>query len=297
MPWPWSKNCTEPDGRAGPWRPGVVPTTAVRVVRFPITTVLAVVSARDVESVLTVRLAAPAEPAAGDAASGVNTAVSRSGDLEAVKVAWHVATALDGVITSPTQPLRGAPPSLKVTVPDGAPTVEPTTATRVTLWFVTGTAGDANFAGSSSPARVLKVIRAPVRVLGNITATMQWLFYYTPTYTKVLVLDISGASTSASASLSCQGRGCPFAKRTMKVAKVWRCGPKGKSLCSTGSLKLAAVFASRHLAVGSKITVMISRPNWIGRYYLFTIRARRGPSVKIACLAPGSTRPGVGCST
>jgi hypothetical protein len=43
------------------------------------------------------------------------------------------------------------------------------------------------------------------------------------------------------------------------------------------------------------VTVQILRPGWIGKYYLFTMRAGRGPKIKISCLAPGRTAPGRGC--
>jgi hypothetical protein len=58
---------------------------------------------------------------------------------------------------------------------------------------------------------------------------------------------------------------------------------------------LAPVFHNRRLAVGAQITVAITRPLWIGKYYQFTIRARRAPRVRIACLAPGAVRPRFGC--
>jgi hypothetical protein len=40
---------------------------------------------------------------------------------------------------------------------------------------------------------------------------------------------------------------------------------------------------------------LISHPSYIGKYYSFTVRARQQPTVKIACLAPESSLPGVGC--
>jgi hypothetical protein len=49
------------------------------------------------------------------------------------------------------------------------------------------------------------------------------------------------------------------------------------------------------LYVGTQITVQVIRPRWIGKYYTFTMRAAQGPRIQIACLAPGATRPGVGC--
>jgi hypothetical protein len=47
--------------------------------------------------------------------------------------------------------------------------------------------------------------------------------------------------------------------------------------------------------VGTQLTIRISHPGYIGKYYSFTVRARRSPALKIACMAPGSSLPGVGC--
>ena len=69
-------------------------------------------------------------------------------------------------------------------------------------------------------------------------------------------------------------------------------------MCNTnGTVDLIGPFRSRHLRVGTKISVLITRPDWIGKFYGFTIRGGRGPSIQISCLAPGKTRPGVGCTT
>jgi Invasin, domain 3/Bacterial Ig-like domain (group 3) len=158
--------------------------------------------------------------------------------------------------------------------------------------------GDSNFTGSTASAQLISVVPVPVHVLGIITSTMQWTFYYTPAYTKVLSLVVNGASAGATVLVKCHGRGCPFAKHSTAVAKTRRCGQKGKRRCPiAGSMDLAPAFHQHRLHLGSKITVVISRPEWIGKYYAFTIRARRGPSIQITCLAPGRTRPGVGCST
>ena len=158
--------------------------------------------------------------------------------------------------------------------------------------------GDPNFDGSTSAASTITVVPAPVRVLGVLTPAMQWTFRYTPGYTSVVALVLSGASTSATVAIGCRGRGCPFATRKMAVAKPRRCGQKGQRACPmSGSIDLAPSFRHRRLYVGARLTVVISRPNWIGKYYAFTIRARRGPSIQITCVGPGHNQPGVGCST
>ena len=54
-------------------------------------------------------------------------------------------------------------------------------------------------------------------------------------------------------------------------------------------------FGNHRLQVGAKVTIEITQPSWIGKYYTFTVRARKGPSISIGCIAPGKTRLGIGC--
>ena len=156
--------------------------------------------------------------------------------------------------------------------------------------------GDANFAGSSSPGEPVSAVPVPAHVAGTITSTMAWTFYFTPSYTQVRALLLNGVSTSATVGVECHGRGCPFANRATLVSRIKRCGPKTTRMCMTHrSIDLSRGFENGRLFVGARITVTIARPNWIGKYYEFTIRARRAPTIRTACLAPGGTRPGVGC--
>jgi hypothetical protein len=111
---------------------------------------------------------------------------------------------------------------------------------------------------------------------------MQWTFYFTPSYTTVVALQVQDAPAGAKVVVACTGKGCPFVKRTTAVAT-----PK--------TVDLQPEFGQHHLHVGSRITVEVVRPGWIGKYYSFTVRSRRGPSIDIDCLAPGGARPGIGC--
>ena len=156
--------------------------------------------------------------------------------------------------------------------------------------------GDANFTDSSSAVEPVSAVRAPTSVLGTITATMQWTFYYTPSYTKVTNLVVHGVPSAATVLVKCSGRGCPFAHHASALSKRTRCGKKNNGMCFTsGRFNITPGFASRRLAVGTRVTVEIIRPNWIGKYYRFTMRAHRGPRVQIACLAPGGSVPDAGC--
>lgn len=157
--------------------------------------------------------------------------------------------------------------------------------------------GDTNFRGSFALAQPMTVVKPPRRILGLITSTMQWNFYFTPTYTKVLALVVNAAS-GATVTTTCRKTGCPFAKKATLVTNTGLCAQRHTRTCAPhGWLDLALGFRDRRLAVGARITVAITRPGWIGKYYRFTIRAGRSPRIQIACLATGTTRPGVACRT
>ncbi len=137
---------------------------------------------------------------------------------------------------------------------------------------------------------------APTSVAGIVTSSMQWTFYYTPSYTVVRSLLLNGASSGATVVIKCQGSGCPFVHRAMVLSKGRRCGRNSRIGCFTaGAFNLTPSFAGRHLAVGAKVTISITRTNWVGKSYRFAVRAGRGPRVQIGCLAPGGGTPGVGC--
>ncbi|MGN6868180.1 MAG: Ig-like domain repeat protein [Solirubrobacteraceae bacterium] len=148
--------------------------------------------------------------------------------------------------------------------------------------------GDGNFNGSSSPVSQVSAASVPSTVLGTISATMQWAFYFTPKYTLVRNLVVNGVSPGASVVVKCQGRGCPFTRRATVLTKGKRCGRKAKRSClPPGTVNLTNSFTGRHLAVGARITVSIVRPSWVGKSYTFTVRPRRGPRVQIGSLPVG----------
>jgi hypothetical protein len=155
--------------------------------------------------------------------------------------------------------------------------------------------GDANFTGSSSPAAQVSAVPVPIGVLGTITSTMLWDFYYTPKYTLVRSLVVNAALAGSTVVVSCHGHGCPFAQHATVLARSARCGPKARMCFTSGRFNLTPGFAGRQLAISAQIAINIVRPNWVGKCYRFTVRSRRGPRVQIGCLAPGGSVPGVGC--
>lgn len=151
--------------------------------------------------------------------------------------------------------------------------------------------GDASFNGSSSTPTAIGV-----QPLGTIAATLDWQFYYTPSYTLVQQLIVNGLSRGVTVVLKCHGGGCPFAKRKIAVRPTRRCAQKGRHRCATpGTINLTSRFGDRRLLVGSGITVEILKPGWVAKDYIFTFRSSRKPGLRIECTAPGRTAFGVGC--
>jgi hypothetical protein len=133
-------------------------------------------------------------------------------------------------------------------------------------------------------------------VTATVTATMQWTFYYTPQYTKVLALLINGLGSGVTVAVGCHGHGCPFAERSSVVFARHLCLRAQRTMCTQqGTLDLAPGFLGHRLMVGARISVEVTSPGGIGKYYGFTVRARRGPLIDISCLAPGATVPGRNC--
>jgi adhesin/invasin len=159
--------------------------------------------------------------------------------------------------------------------------------------------GDANFTGSTSSAATMAVVKAQTPIRGRLDPTMLWTFHYTRSYTTVVQLIVNGISAGDTITVACHGRGCPFTKRVRKATAAKHCGrSRRRHRCSTTQrVDITAVLGSHHLRAGATISVTITRPEWVGKSYVFRIRAGHGPRIGIGCLAPGFAKPGVGCTT
>ena len=127
-------------------------------------------------------------------------------------------------------------------------------------------------------------------------ATMQWSFYYTPRYTLVRTLALTGTLRGGTTiMMECHGRGCPFGTR--KVTAPDHCATKAKTRGCRAAVTydLARSLRGHRLGVGARVVINLVRRGWIGKYYAFRIRSGRGPQLQISCLAPGGTKPGIGC--
>ena len=156
--------------------------------------------------------------------------------------------------------------------------------------------GDLNFAGSRSSLLPVSVHPLPPRVIGALSSVMDWSFYYTPSYTRVLALMLTKAPVGATVLVLCHGGGCPFAQTSAPILPG-SCKNNAHSCAArhTVRLDLGRRFRNRRLRAGAQITIELIRANWIGKHYLFTVRSGHPPRIWIACLAPGRSTPGKGC--
>ena len=123
----------------------------------------------------------------------------------------------------------------------------------------------------------------------------QWTFQYTPVYTMVRSLIVTGVPVGSRLLVGCHGRGCPFTTRLIVIGASAGCGSTSRRCGTDRTIDLTREFKRSRLHVRTRVTVVITRPQWIGKYYAFTTRASRPPSVRLACLAPGATHPGASC--
>jgi RTX calcium-binding nonapeptide repeat (4 copies) len=93
--------------------------------------------------------------------------------------------------------------------------------------------------------------------------------------TRLEVIDINLAD--ALVTVTCKGGGCPFSKRnfTQKNRKV-------------GLLKF---FGTKKLRTGTKIVVLVTASDALGKYVSYTIRRSSTPKRVRACVEPGTTDP------
>jgi hypothetical protein len=130
-----------------------------------------------------------------------------------------------------------------------------------------------------------------------VATTMRWTFLHTPAYTSVLALVVNRAPTGGSLVITCTGRGCPYKKRVIKVAKLKACRPTAKHRCNTQlarTVDLTPAFKRSRLAPGTRLIIEVVKTGWVGKYYKFSVTPKL-PVIRIDCLAPGAKRPGVGC--
>jgi hypothetical protein len=133
----------------------------------------------------------------------------------------------------------------------------------------------------------------------RVESSMTWSFEWSRRYTIVRSLTVHAVPKGGYVEASCKGRGCPFAlSRSARVARLKRC--RGKKCTKRHALQgptvsLASLFKGRHLGVGARISVSVVKAGWVGKSFVFTVRASGPPSPRVACLAPGSSVPNADC--
>ena len=60
------------------------------------------------------------------------------------------------------------------------------------------------------------------------------------------------------------------------------------------SLNLLARFGHKKLKPGTRVTVQVTHPNWVGKFFSFKIRAGAAPVVEQTCIGVSGI-PGHGC--
>jgi hypothetical protein len=71
---------------------------------------------------------------------------------------------------------------------------------------------DSNFTAAASSPATISVITAAQAILGKVTAMTGCSFYYTPRYTRIIVLSVRNVSTEGTVTVTCKGGGCPHGK-------------------------------------------------------------------------------------
>ncbi len=248
--------------------------------------------APDASSLVVSSTSAPTTVTVGRDGTSISLAVTNTVALGG-QATYAATVVLPGSNSGPTEP-SGSIEFLDRGQPIGSCLSQPLsnlTATCTVKYTARGTHdisaiynGDANFTAATSSASAVQVVRAsnPNAVLGVVASTLQWGFYYHPTYTTLLLLKAFAIGKGMTVVVTCHGKGCPYA--TMR-----RKGP------TRSALSLVPRNHHPHLRPGARITVRLTHRSWVGKYYSFTIRKSRAPLIKVSCLAPGKTRPGVGC--
>jgi hypothetical protein len=149
--------------------------------------------------------------------------------------------------------------------------------------------GDGNFSGSSTHVHTLAVVVPnPTGFVGSL---MTWTFHFEPQYTQVAALTVTDVQPGLTISVRCSGTGCPK-HRYVDTIKRAACGKHDR--CK--NVNLAKHFGGRKLDVGARVTVRLTHPGWLGKYYAFVVRHGRQPTIDTACLAVGEAQPGAGCT-
>jgi hypothetical protein len=116
----------------------------------------------------------------------------------------------------------------------------------------------------------------PAAPLITLAPTISYEFSAAKKTTRLSALNVTAVPAGATVKATCP-KGCSAKSYTVTKKKA-------------GTVSLKA-FIKRPLKVGTKITVVTTKPGTIGSHKVLTIRSRQRPSVTPRCLPPGVTTP------
>jgi hypothetical protein len=98
-------------------------------------------------------------------------------------------------------------------------------------------------------------------------------------WTRNTAFSVTGVPAGAAVELRCRGRGCPSAKRAIKVT-------------ASGRADVHRTLRRSHLRPHAVLELRITRGDMIGKVLRFTVRRGKAPTWRTLCLPPGAARPG-----
>jgi hypothetical protein len=129
-----------------------------------------------------------------------------------------------------------------------------------------------------APQPTAQPLPRPAAPLITLAPTISYFASAGRRSTRLTTLNVTAVPAGATVKATCP-KGCSAKTYTVTKKKA-----------GTVSLKR---FVKRPLKVGTKITVVTTKPGAIGSHKVLTIRSRKRPSVTVRCLPPGVTRPQV----
>jgi large repetitive protein len=145
--------------------------------------------------------------------------------------------------------------------------------------------GNATELPSASPATSQRVTLPPVVNPAVMGATAFYTFRPLSTgATEATLFEVTGLPAGAQLRLACSGARCPIKMLSASIARRPACHAKH---CRSGVTKgrgrvnLLPRLAGKRFAPGTHLQLDITKPGWVGKRYVFTMRARRNPGVRI----------------
>jgi FG-GAP repeat len=146
-------------------------------------------------------------------------------------------------------------------------------------------------------------LRCPYRVLApRIDARLSWQASQFASFTVLTGLTLVHVPSGAHIALVCKGEGCSFGHYAVRVAvahvncKRHRKQCKRTPVPALSNVNLLAPLGGRHLGVGTRLAITVTKKGAVGAAWTLSIRAGTAPrETGPTCLAPGSSKPGRGC--